>query len=66
MTNPFAALGSYLSASRSELTKVTWPNRHQTLQLTIAVIIFSLVMAAFLGSIDYGFQLLVKKLILKA
>jgi preprotein translocase subunit SecE len=66
MTNPLSALGTYLSASRVELTKVTWPNRRQTIQLTIAVIIFSLLMAAFLGAVDLGFQYLVKKLILKS
>lgn len=66
MTNPLSALGSYFTASRGELAKVTWPNRRQTVKLTIAVIIFSLVMAIFLGAVDFGFQYLVKTLILKS
>ena len=66
MTNPLSALGSYFAASRGELAKVTWPNRRQTVKLTIAVIIISLVMAIFLGAVDFGFQYLVKTLILKS
>jgi preprotein translocase subunit SecE len=53
----------YLSASRAELAKVSWPNRQQTIRLTILVIAFSLVMAAVLGSLDAIFQGLVQKVI---
>jgi preprotein translocase subunit SecE len=53
----------YLSASRAELAKVSWPTRPQTIRLTILVIAFSLVMAAVLGSLDLVFQSLVQKVI---
>ena len=56
---------NYLSASRAELAKVTWPNRRQTFRLTITVIIFSLLFAAVLGSLDYGFSALIQKLVIK-
>jgi preprotein translocase subunit SecE len=55
----------YFSASRVELSKVTWPNRRQTIQLTSVVIIFSLAFAAFLGALDLGFSTLVQKIIAK-
>lgn len=58
-------LVEYLTASRSELAKVSWPNRRQTVRLTIVVIIFSLVFAAILGAIDYVFATLVQKIIVK-
>lgn len=58
-------LFNYLSASRSELAKVTWPNRRQTVKLTFAVIIFSVVFAALLGTLDFVFASLLQKLILK-
>jgi preprotein translocase SecE subunit len=56
---------NYLSASRAELAKVTWPTRRQTIRLTIMVVGFSLVMAAILGSLDVAFSALVQKLIIK-
>jgi preprotein translocase subunit SecE len=54
---------NYFNASRVELTKVTWPNRRQTIRLTITVIGFSLIFAAVLGSLDYAFSALIQKLI---
>jgi len=36
----------------SELSKVTWPTRHETLYSSIVVIITSIVSAAFLGMCD--------------
>jgi preprotein translocase subunit SecE len=58
-------LFNYLSASRAELTKVTWPNRRQTLRLTFVVIGFSLVFAAILGSLDFVFSTLIQKIVIK-
>lgn len=37
-----------------ELGKVVWPTRKEALKLTGIVIAFSLVVAAFLGLIDFG------------
>jgi preprotein translocase subunit SecE len=39
---------------RSELVKVVWPSRQETLRYTILVIVFSIVFAAVLGAFDYG------------
>ncbi|HSX02590.1 MAG TPA: preprotein translocase subunit SecE [Candidatus Saccharimonadia bacterium] len=58
-------LFEYLAASRAELAKVSWPNRRQTMRLTILVIGFSLAMAGILGAIDYGFSALLQNVIIK-
>lgn len=58
-------LVEYFSASRTELTKVTWPTRRQTVKLTFVVIVFSLIFAAVLGALDLGFAALVQKVIVK-
>jgi preprotein translocase subunit SecE len=58
-------LFDYLSASRAELAKVSWPNRRQTARLTVIVIIFSLVVAAILGLMDAGFGWLLQQIITK-
>jgi len=37
---------------KQEVSKITWPNRSETMQGTIVVIVMSLVLAAFLVSVD--------------
>ena len=56
-------LVNYFSASRTELSKVTWPNRRQVARLTILVVVFSLIFAAILGVLDFAFSNLVQYVI---
>lgn len=49
---------NYIRSSFEELTKVTWPTKNQAVRLTIIVLILCLVVAVFLGALDYGFNLL--------
>ena len=44
---------SYFIESKNELLKVVWPDRKTTLNMTIAVIIISGVVAIFLGAVDF-------------
>jgi preprotein translocase subunit SecE len=46
-------LTNYLKASFSELKKVSWPTKKETVNHTILVIVVSLAVAAFLGIVDY-------------
>lgn len=43
----------YLKGSRAELKKVVWPSYKQARDHTVVVIIISIVVALFLGAIDY-------------
>jgi preprotein translocase SecE subunit len=56
---------NYLTASRQELAKVTWPSRRQTIRLTLLVIGFSVVMAGILGTLDLIFSALLQHAIAK-
>lgn len=47
---------AYLKQAREELGKVTWPTKHQTLNYSLAVIGLSIVLAVFIGAVDYGFN----------
>lgn len=47
----------YLKESRTELKKVSWPTKKETLKNTWVVIGLSLGVAAFLGVWDYFFNL---------
>ncbi len=57
---------NYLKESRAELAKVDWPSRAQAIRLTLVVVVFSVVIAAFIGGVDYFFSNLMQKLILKS
>jgi len=54
------SIGQFVAESRSELRKVTWPTRQETMNLTAAVIAMTVGIAAFLGLIDSLLDLLVK------
>jgi preprotein translocase subunit SecE len=45
---------SYFVESWTELTKVAWPNRKQVIQMTLAVLIITLLVGAILGLFDFG------------
>ena len=56
-------VAQYLKESRSELLKVKWPTREETIRLTLAVIGVSVGLAAFLGIMDYIFNILLEQLL---
>ena len=49
----------FISEIIAELKKVVWLTRREATYLTTLVLIVSLIMAIFLGVIDYGFTRLV-------
>lgn len=46
-------INQFVYDTRTELRKVVWPTREQTMNLTGLVIAVSLVVAAFIGGIDF-------------
>jgi preprotein translocase subunit SecE len=56
---------NFLKESKTELKKVKWPTLKETLQYTLVVIIISLVVAAYLGGLDYIFSFFLRKFIIK-
>ena len=49
----------------SELRKVVWPSRPDTMHLTVVVLIVSVVIGLFLGGVDFGFAWLVEHVLLR-
>ncbi len=45
----------FLREVKTEMLKVVWPTRNETLKMTLVVVIFASIVAIFLGAIDYGF-----------
>jgi preprotein translocase subunit SecE len=53
-------LGEYLKDTRGELKHVTWPSKNQAILFTVIVVVFSIVVAAFLGAFDFLFTMALK------
>jgi preprotein translocase subunit SecE len=53
----------FFKGVRSELQKVTWPPRQKVINDTIIVIVGSLIMALFLGSLDFLFTFLLERFV---
>ena len=56
---------NWLSEVGSEVKKITWPTRDEAIRYTITVIVISIIVAAILGSFDFGFQYLLEKFVFK-
>lgn len=54
----FTKITDYFRSAKSEMFKVSWPSREQTIRYSSLVIGLSLVVAAFFSALDYGFTLL--------
>jgi preprotein translocase subunit SecE len=57
------ALARYFKETRAEIRKVSWPTREQATRLTLIVLAVTIVMAIFLGTVDYVFASLVRLII---
>jgi preprotein translocase subunit SecE len=58
-----ASMLTFFRASYTELSRVVWPSRAETLQMTLVVFVFVLVMAIFLWVIDKSILTLIELLL---
>jgi len=56
MKKLFGKIIGYFKESWLELSKVVWPTRKQALEMTLAVLLLSLIVGVFLGLLDFGLQ----------
>jgi preprotein translocase subunit SecE len=49
----------------SELRKVTWPTRQETINLTIVVLVVAAALGIFLGGLDYVFNWIIENTLLR-
>ena len=52
----FINTGSFLGEVKSEMKKVSWPTKKETIKNTSAVLGISFVVAVFLGGLDFIFS----------
>jgi preprotein translocase subunit SecE len=58
------SINTYIKETRGELKHVSWPTRKQAIAYTVTVIIIALVLAFYLGLLDYVFSAGLEKYIL--
>ena len=56
-------LWHFIQGSRVEIRKVIWPTKQETTQTSIAVFVFTLIMALFFWALDSGLLMLTRKLV---
>ena len=61
----YILLPPYIRNSWRELKQVSWPNASQTLRLTYAVLVFSIIFGVVVAIIDFGLDKLFKEFIIK-
>jgi preprotein translocase subunit SecE len=49
----------------SELRKVTWPTRQETINLTIVVLVVAAALGIFLGGLDFVFNWIIENTLLR-
>lgn len=54
---------SYLQEVKAEMNKVTWPSRNDVVNLTILVIIVSVIIGIYIGGLDFAFTNTLNKLL---
>jgi preprotein translocase subunit SecE len=62
----FESAKQFLREVKTELKKVTWPSRKDTLSGTAVVLVAVFIIAIFLGVVDSGLSNLIKELLKKA
>lgn len=56
---------TYLKQVGRELKKVTWPTRAQTIEMTVLVIGVTVIIAIYIGALDFLFQKLMSFIVTK-
>lgn len=55
----------FLSQTKVELSKVTWPTKKETIELTQVVVLVSLLISVYLGGLDFLYSYLVASLLIR-
>ena len=61
----FAKTKNFFKEVYVEMRKVNWLSRSELLRYTLIVIAVTVVVAAFLGGLDYVFSTLIQKFVIK-
>ena len=57
------ALTTYLHHVRAEFTQIVWPSRERAIAHPLVVVLIALVIAIWVGALDYIFSVLVSRIV---
>jgi preprotein translocase subunit SecE len=58
-----ASIWAYLQGARVEMRKVVWPTRQESVQTTLVIAVFVVIVAVFMSAVDWGLSHLIQLLI---
>jgi len=56
-------IGAFVSETRREISKVTWPSRKETLQMTVMIVVMALVTGVFFLAVDTGLGYIISSIL---
>ncbi len=56
----FKRITKFLKEARQEFKRVNWPTKNETVRYTLIVVVISVVVALYLGLLDYIFTNIIK------
>ncbi|MGC9046867.1 MAG: preprotein translocase subunit SecE [Minisyncoccia bacterium] len=59
----FLKLQKFLQESKQELKRVNWPTKDETIRYTLFVIVLSILIAVYLGLLDFVFLKILQKVL---
>ncbi|KKU11647.1 MAG: Preprotein translocase subunit E [Parcubacteria group bacterium GW2011_GWB1_45_7] len=59
----FGKFKLFIGELRQEFKRINWPGRKETVKMSVTVIVISMLVAAFLGALDFLFVSIIEKLI---
>ncbi len=59
----FGKFKLFIGELRQEFKRINWPGRKETIKMSLTVVVISLLVAAFLGALDFLFVRVIEQLI---
>lgn len=56
---------AFFTEARAEFGRINWPTMQETIRMTVVVVVLSVVIAVFLGAIDFGLLYLLNNYLLQ-
>lgn len=59
----FGKIKSFINELRQEFKRINWPSRGETIKMSVVVVVISLLVAVFLGALDFAFVTILEKIV---
>lgn len=57
------SIGQFVTETRRELSKVTWPSRKETMQMTLMIVVMALITGVFFLGIDSALGFIISRVL---